>query len=111
MFSLPLYHSSQTFQFINTSFFKERAFVLKSQVALNELEPNLIYIMCSSIINKYINRPNQYELLSLVEFSFLYNIKKHSKHRQPKIVKVVNYNKYKDIKNWSRKQLLLYSPF
>jgi hypothetical protein len=39
-FSLPLYHSSQTFQFTNTPPFEERAFVLKSQVALNELEPN-----------------------------------------------------------------------
>jgi hypothetical protein len=33
--SLPLYHSFRTFQFINTSF-EKRAFVLKSQVALNE---------------------------------------------------------------------------
>jgi hypothetical protein len=38
--SLPLYHSSRTFQFINTSFFAKRDFVLKSQVALNELGPN-----------------------------------------------------------------------
>jgi hypothetical protein len=37
---LPLYHSSRTFQFINISPFEECAFVLKSQVALNELEAN-----------------------------------------------------------------------
>jgi hypothetical protein len=74
--SLPLYYSFQTFQFINTSPFEEHAFVLKSQVALNELEPNSINIICSFIIEKYTNHPNQYELLSLVEFSFLYNIKK-----------------------------------
>jgi hypothetical protein len=42
--------------------------VLKSQVALNELQPNSIDIlMCSSIINKYINHPNQYESLSLAK--------------------------------------------
>jgi hypothetical protein len=35
--------------------------VLKSQVALNELEPNSINIMCSSIIDKYISCFNQYE--------------------------------------------------
>ncbi len=35
--------------------------MLKSQVALNELEPNSINIICSSIIDKYINCPNRYE--------------------------------------------------
>jgi hypothetical protein len=50
--------------------------VLKSRAALNELEPNSINIMCSSIINKYINHLSQYDLLSLVEFSSFYNIKK-----------------------------------
>jgi hypothetical protein len=58
VFSLPLYKSSQTFQFTNMFPFKERAFVLKSQVALNELEPNSTNIMCSSIIDKYINCPS-----------------------------------------------------
>jgi hypothetical protein len=43
---------------------------------LNELEPNSTDIMCLSIIDKYINCPNQYELLSLTKFSFFYNIKK-----------------------------------
>jgi len=52
--SLPLYHSSQTFQFTNTYPFEECVFVLKSQVALNELEPDSIDITCPSIINKYI---------------------------------------------------------
>jgi hypothetical protein len=65
VFFLSLYHSSQTFQFINTSPLKECVFVLKSQVALNELKPNSIDMMCSSIINKYINCHNQYEFLSL----------------------------------------------
>jgi hypothetical protein len=59
--SLPLYHSFRTFQFIHISPFEKHVFVLKSQVALNELEPNSNNIMCSSIIDKYINRPNQYE--------------------------------------------------
>jgi hypothetical protein len=111
--SLPLYHSSKTFQFRNTSPSKKHVFVLKSQVASNELEPNSIDIICSSIIEKYINHPNQYESLSLAKFSSFYNIlkNKNSKHCKPKIIRFVNYNKYKDIKNWSREQLLLYSPF
>jgi hypothetical protein len=73
---LPLYHWFRTFQFINTYPFEEHVFLLKSQVALNELEPNSTDIMCLSIIDKYINCPNQYELLSLTKFSFFYNIKK-----------------------------------
>jgi hypothetical protein len=40
VFSLPLYHSFRTLQFINISPFEKWAFVLKSQVALNELKPN-----------------------------------------------------------------------
>jgi len=97
VFFLPLHHSSWTFQFINICPFEERAFVLKSQVALNGLEPNSIDIMCSSIIDKCINCPNQYELLSLIEFSSFYNIKKKSKRCKPKIIRFVNYNKYKYI--------------
>jgi hypothetical protein len=75
--------------------FEERVFVLKSQVALNELKPYSTDIMCSSIIDKYINRPYQYESLALT--IFFYNIKKNSKHGKPKIIRFVNYNKYKDI--------------
>jgi len=84
--------------------------VLKSKVALNELEPDSIYIMCSST-NKYINCPNQYELLSVTKFYFFYNIKKNSNDRKPKIIRFVNHNKNKHIENWLKKQLLLYSPF
>jgi hypothetical protein len=95
--------------------------VLKSQFALNELEPNSIGIMCSSIIDKYINCRNQYESLSLKiikiinkkkkKIIFITIYKKNSKHRKPKTIKFVNYNKYKDIENLSKKQVLLYSSF
>jgi hypothetical protein len=55
--------------------------MLKSQVASNELELNLIDIMCSSIINKYVNCLNEYELLSLVGFSFFYNVIKKIRYQ------------------------------
>jgi hypothetical protein len=43
---------------------------------------------------------------------FFYNIKKKiSKHHKPKFIRFVNYNKHKDIENWSKEQVLLYSPF
>jgi hypothetical protein len=44
---------------------EEHVFVLKPQVALNELELDSTDIMCSWIIDKYINHPNQYEYLAL----------------------------------------------
>jgi hypothetical protein len=44
--------------------------MLKSQVTWNGLEPNSIDMMDSSIMEKYINHPNQYEFLSLIEFNF-----------------------------------------
>jgi hypothetical protein len=88
--SLPLYHSFQTFQFMNIFPFEERVFVLKSQVALNEMKPDSTNIMCSLIVDKYINRPNQYESLSLAEFIFFITLKKNSKHCKPKIIRFVN---------------------
>jgi len=42
--------------------------MLKSQDALNELKPNSIHIMFSSIIDKYNNYLSQYESLSLAKF-------------------------------------------
>ncbi len=60
--------------------------MLKSQVASNELEPNSTNIKCSLIIDKYINYPNQYELLSLTEFSFFNNILKKSNIANPKLL-------------------------
>ncbi len=89
---------------VNIFAFNKWAFVLKSQVALNELKPNSTDTMCPLIINKYINRHSQYESLSLAKLNSLYNIHKIyiSKHCKPKIIRFVNYNKYKDIENWSR---------
>jgi hypothetical protein len=111
--SLPLYHSSQTFKFINTSLFEKRAFVLKSQTTLNELELDSIDVMCPLIICKYLNHPNHCESLSLSFLFSFYNIKnnKISKCCKPKIIKIVNYNKHTNIEFSSKEQPLLYSPF
>ncbi len=48
------------------------------------MEQNYIDIMCLSIIEKYNNRPNQYELLSLTKFTYFYNNKKN-KIASPKL--------------------------
>jgi hypothetical protein len=75
LFSKPLYHSYQTFQFINIYPFEKFAFVLKPQVALNESKLDSIDIMCSSIINKYTNHFNQYESSLLLGLSIIMNTK------------------------------------
>jgi hypothetical protein len=83
--SLPLYHSFQTFQFINISPFEKHVFVFKFQIALNELKPNSINIMCSLIINKYINRCSQYESLSLTKFLYIISKKEFQNITNPKL--------------------------
>ncbi len=64
-------------------------------------------------MHQYLNQKNIYESLTLWEFASYYNIKnnKLSKCHKQKIIRFVNYNKHKDIENWSREQLLLYSLF
>jgi hypothetical protein len=91
-------------------FFWKMCFCVKITTCIKWIGPNSTYIMCSLIIEKYINCPNQYELLSLVKFNYFYNIKKKiSKHHKPKTIKFLCYNKYEDIENWLREQNLLYS--
>jgi len=66
--------------------------------------------MCSSITNKYINHFNQYELLSETKFLFFITLKKKDfKHCKPKIIKFVNYNKYKNIENLSKKSFIIFT--
>jgi len=50
--SLPLYHASRSFSFLNTSPQPKRAFVLKSTKILNELPSNSIDIKAQSPIDK-----------------------------------------------------------
>ena len=66
--SLPLYHASRTFKFINTSAPQDRAFVLKPQHVLLKLEPELTDIMCKSIIDRYIERPHILKNVCLAEY-------------------------------------------
>ncbi len=72
--SIPLYHSSKTFKFINTSPLQERAFVLKNVASLKTLILDSTNIMCPSIIDKYIKRPNYLSNISLIEFVANYDI-------------------------------------
>ena len=70
-------------------------------------------VMCKSIIDKYIDRPKSLQDICLAEFVANYNHIKNkiSIQRKPKITRILYYNQFKDLENWSRKQLLLYVPF
>ncbi len=86
---------------------------LKPESLLNQLEFDSTNKLCASIIAKYLNWKNIYESLSLEEFASYYNIRNDKlwKCHKQKIIRFVIYNKHKDMKSWSRKQLHLYSPF
>ena len=86
---------------------------MKPQSVLNQLEADSTDIMCSSIIDKYLDRSKDYDALSLFEFVSYYNIKnkKMSKRLKPQTIQYINFNKHKDPENWAREQLLLFSPF
>jgi hypothetical protein len=111
--SIPLFHCSHSFAFINTSPLQERAFVLKPQQQLLKLNKEFTDIMCKSIVDKYIDRPNGLKDICLVEFvaNYNHNRNKISIRNKPKIIRFVHYNQFKDLENWAREQLLLYIPF
>jgi hypothetical protein len=78
--SIPLYHSTRSFQFINTCQENDRAFVLLPQKILNKL--SLTNIHCKSLIEKYIMKNQSLKHLSLAKFVVNYDIKssKQCKH-------------------------------
>jgi hypothetical protein len=71
---IPLYHACKTFKFINTSPLQECAFVFKNVTSLKTLPLHCTNIMCMSIIDKYIKRPNYLSNIFLIEFVANYNI-------------------------------------
>lgn len=74
MLSIPLYHESRTFKFINTSAFQECAFVLGNVKSLKSLPLESTNFMCSSIFNKYIKRLNSLSNISPIQFVANYGI-------------------------------------
>jgi hypothetical protein len=110
--SIPLYHASRTFKFINTSPLQEHAFVFKNVASLKTLPLASTNNMCPSIIDKYIKRPNYLSNISFIEFVANYDIvnirgKKTNFH----IIRYVHYNEHRDLENYYKEQLILFIPF
>jgi hypothetical protein len=74
--SLPLYHASRSFSFLNTSPQLEHAFVFKSIKLLNELTPNSVDIQTQSLIDKYLKYHETLHFKTLSEFVINYNLNK-----------------------------------
>jgi hypothetical protein len=66
--SLPPYHTSRSFSFLNTSPSSERVFILKSNKKLKELLPNSIDIKAKFVIDKYLEHLETLYNLTLSEF-------------------------------------------
>ncbi len=97
--SIPLYHASRTFKFINTSPLQERAFVLKNVASFKTFPLDSIDITCPSIIDKYIKRPNYLFNISLIEFVANYDIVNlREKKKKSHIICCVHYNEHQDPK-------------
>jgi hypothetical protein len=111
--SIPFYHTSRVFKFINTLSLNKCAFALKKQSILDQLEGESTNTMCSSIIDKYLDWPKDLDSLSLTKFVSYYNMrnKRLIKCLKLQIIHCVNYNKYKEPQKWSKEQLLYFSPF
>jgi hypothetical protein len=76
---------------------QECAFVLKDVKSLKNLPSNSTDIMCPSIIDKYMKRPNSLSNFSLIEFVVDHDVvnvnkKKHKSH----IICYVHYNEHCD---------------
>jgi len=86
--SLPLNHSSRECIFINITPMEECTFILKPSFLLKHEDDNSENVMCSSIIDYYINRPNAIKHICLVEFSSMYNTNGTpiSKRKKPKVI-------------------------
>jgi hypothetical protein len=63
--SIPFYHSTRSFQFINTCNEHERTFMLLPQNILYNLTPSSTNIQCKSLVYKYEERHHSLENISL----------------------------------------------
>ncbi len=84
VFSIPFYHASTTFKFINTSPLQEHAFVLKNVESLKTFPSDSTYIMCLLVIDKYIKRHKYLFNISLIEFVANYDIVNLRKKKKKK---------------------------
>jgi hypothetical protein len=100
--SLPLYHASKLFSFLNKSPQPKRAFMLKSTKLLNELPLDSIDIKAQSLIDKYLKHHEILHFLALSDFVANYNLneKNFKKWQVLLVIQSMNCNKYQNFENY-----------
>ncbi|XP_059077054.1 uncharacterized protein LOC131876217 [Cryptomeria japonica] len=111
--SLPLNYSSRKCIFIDTRSDNNRTFILKPVELLNKEPDESENVICNSLIDYYIKRPQAIAHICLAEFVSKYNKKgnKINAKTKPNVIRFINFNKHTDLENHCREQLLLYVPF
>ncbi|KAG8171564.1 hypothetical protein JTE90_026094 [Oedothorax gibbosus] len=122
LLELPMSHLSEDTVFIMTFPFEERSRMVKSQSALKQLEPNSTDIFETNLLERYIQRPDSYENMSLAEFaawtesslkgSPLKNGKGFvRKRKKPKIIQYRKYREHIEPEQYYREQIMLFLPW
>jgi hypothetical protein len=103
--SLPFYHVSKSFSFLNTSPQPKHAFMLKSTKLLNEPPLDSIDIKAQSLIDKYMKHHEILHFLDLSEFVVNNNLnEKHlKKWRVLLVIQSMNCNNYQNFENYYKK--------
>jgi hypothetical protein len=113
--------------FINTSLPSERTFMLKSKQELEDLPEDSEDIASFSLIEKYMQRPDELQLVCLADFAALYTYAKRkpksgdplplkgsgyiTKRIRPMIIRYRRFGKETDPPNYYREQVMLYTAW
>ncbi|CAH0384822.1 unnamed protein product [Bemisia tabaci] len=84
---MPLSWSSRDCIFVNTSHPDKRVAVTKSKRELKDLSDDSTDIFTTTVLDHYIQRPDELEALCLAKFASLYN---YRKNRPPRNSKSIN---------------------
>lgn len=115
LLGLPLKQSSRSTVFVNTNRRANRAFVLKSDAQLANLEEDSTEIAATSLVDRYMERPDWLHDICLADFACKYDRCKsdmgYRLRSNPKILRSVRFNKLKESEEHYRELYMLYYPW
>jgi hypothetical protein len=91
-----LYHSTISFQFINTCQQQDKNICIITTKKIQGLSPNSTKTHCKSLVDKYINPNERLNDLCLAGFVVDYDIKVNKRHCKSKIIHWVSFNQHKN---------------
>ena len=122
LLELPMSQLSEDTVFIMTFPFEERSRMVKSREKLQKLDPNSTDIFEKNLLDRYTQRPDNYESMSLADFAAwmesslngepLKNGKGFVRKRQkPKIIQYRKYQENVQPDQYYREQIMLFLPW